>query len=109
MPWKDRTKWKKWFKGYLKEYMREYSKRPDVRTKKKIRLQTQRIYGKVPKGYERHHIDYDSPYHFILIPIKEHKKLHNKMNKKKRKTSTKKIKTRRKPIIRISQSYKKRK
>ena len=75
MPWKDKTKWKEWFKGY----MREYAKRPHVIVKrKKIRRLTQYYYGKVPKGYERHHINYDSPHNFILIPIKEHKILHKK-------------------------------
>jgi len=58
------------------EYMRDYSKRPTERAKKIIRMNSQRIYGKVPKGYERHHIDYDSPHNFILIPLKFHKKIH---------------------------------
>ena len=69
-------------RNHLREYMREYSKRPYEIAKRKIRRLTQYYYGKVPKGYERHHLNYDSPHNFILIPIKEHRKLHKKWQNK---------------------------
>ena len=65
-----------WYKKYHKKYMKNYSKKENVKIKSRVRLQTQRVYGKVPKGYERHHINYDGPHNFILIPIQKHKKLH---------------------------------
>ena len=70
-------------KEKFKEYMKKYSKKPAERHKKIIRMQSQRIYGKVPKGYERHHINYDSPHNFILIPIGLHKRIHEKLRGKK--------------------------
>jgi len=75
----DRPKVKKNFK----EYMKTYSKKPTERAKKRIRMQSQRIYGKVPEGYERHHINYDSPHNFILIPIGFHKEIHEELRGKK--------------------------
>jgi len=59
-----------------KKYMRKWSKTAIEKHKHNIRLQSQRIYGKVPKGYQRHHLNYDSPHNFILIPIREHIKIH---------------------------------
>ena len=78
---KEKIYSKKYLKVYLKKYMKDYSKRPEERAKKIIRMQSQRIYGKVPKGYERHHINYDSPHNFILIPIKVHKEIHKELKK----------------------------
>ena len=75
---KNRRKLPK-FKKQHNDYMKEYSKREYVRLKQNIRIKTQRIYGEVPKGYERHHLNYDSPHNFILLPIKEHKILHHKL------------------------------
>lgn len=69
-----------------KEYMREYSKRDYEIVKRKIRRLTKYYYGKTPKGYERHHINYDSPHNFILVPIKEHVKIHKEIKNGKRKT-----------------------
>jgi len=68
-------------KLYQREYQKKYSKKPSERAKKIIRMQSQRIYGKVPEGYERHHINYDSPHNFILIPLQEHKEIHEELNK----------------------------
>ena len=65
----------------FKRYMKAYLKNPDERIKQKVRLKSQRIYGKVPKGYERHHINYDSPHNFILISIKVHKRIHEELRK----------------------------
>ena len=74
MPFKNKEKRREYFNGY----MREYSKKPSERIKQRVRLQTSRIYGKTPEGYERHHINYDSPHNFILIPIKKHREIHKK-------------------------------
>jgi len=68
-------------KTYHKEYQKTYSKKPSEKAKKVVRMQSQRIYGKVPEGYERHHINYDSPHNFILIPIKVHKEIHEELRK----------------------------
>ncbi len=68
-------------KERFNKYMKKYSKKPSERAKKLIRMQSQRIYGKIPIGYERHHIDYDSPHNFILIPMKYHKKIHEKLRR----------------------------
>ena len=70
-------KWKEYYKKYHSKYMKTYPTTESGRIKKRVRLQTQRIYGKVPKGYERHHLNYDCPHNFILVPIKEHRKIHN--------------------------------
>jgi uncharacterized protein YaaR (DUF327 family) len=64
------------YKEYHKKYMKDYIKNPEEKKKQSIRAKTFRIYGKVPKGYHRHHLNYDSPHNFILIPFEEHKKLH---------------------------------
>ena len=61
---------------YHKEYMKKYSKREEVKHKQNVRRMTYYYYGKVPKGYHRHHLDYDSPHNFILIPIKKHGEIH---------------------------------
>ena len=70
-------------KKSFKKYMKTYSKKPSVRVKKIIRMQSQRIYGKVPEGYERHHINYNSPHNFILIPRGFHKEIHEELRGKK--------------------------
>ncbi len=66
---------------YIKNYKKNYCKRPKEIIKKRIRRMTQYYYGKVPRGYNRHHLDYDTPHSFILIPIKEHYKKHRKYKK----------------------------
>ena len=63
---------------YHNNYMRVYSKKEEVKIKQRIRRMTKYYYGKTPKGYHRHHINYDSPHNFILIPIKKHGKIHRK-------------------------------
>ena len=79
-------KWKKLHRDRVnehhKKFMKEYIKRPEERKKQYIRYKTFKIYGKVPNGYERHHINYDSPHNFILIPIKEHLNFHKQLNSK---------------------------
>lgn len=70
-------KWKeKNGKIYHAKYMIEYSKKPNEIIKKRIRRMSQYYYGKVSQGFERHHLDYDSPHNFILVSIKEHKEIH---------------------------------
>ena len=61
---------------YHNEYSKIYVKRPCEVIKHRVRNQSQKIYGKVIKGYERHHTDYNSPHNFIVIPMKEHKEIH---------------------------------
>lgn len=60
-------------KEYHKKYMKDYVKKSHVKIKKNIRRMTQYYHGKVPKGFERHHLDYNSPNNFILVPKSEHK------------------------------------
>lgn len=85
-----KTRHKKYMKEYnnrpevkekFKKYMRNYFKGLTQRKKNVVRMQSQRIYGKVEDGYERHHIDYDSPHNFVLMKIKSHKKIHEELNK----------------------------
>ena len=61
---------------YMKKYIKERMKNPEVRKKHHIRSRTNKKYGKTPKGYEKHHLDYESPDDFIIIPIELHKLIH---------------------------------
>lgn len=72
--WRQRPE----IKAKFNEYMRAYAKDPEVIKKRKIRRMTMYYYGKVPKGYHRHHLDYDTPHNFILIKAEEHGLKHRK-------------------------------
>lgn len=74
----------KWIK-YGREYQRKHPYKtlsPEAQRKNHIRARTFQIYGAPPKGYERHHLNYNSPHNFILVPRAEHRKLHWKENTK---------------------------
>jgi len=63
-------------KEWTRKYSKERLKDPIEKLKHSIRSRTNKMYGNVPKGYERHHLNYDSPHNFILVPRLEHKKIH---------------------------------
>jgi hypothetical protein len=74
----QRKKYKQSEKGKkaIQKYKINYKNNPLSYNKTKIRDETYRIYGKVPVGYERHHLNYDSPHNFILVPKIEHQNIH---------------------------------
>lgn len=67
---------KLWTKNYNKKRLNN----PLEKLRHNIRVRTRKIYGRVPSGYQRHHLDYLSPHNFILVTIVEHRQIHNQIN-----------------------------
>ena len=65
---------------YMNEYSKKYVKSGEAKLKHEIRSRTNKKYGKTPKGYEKHHLDYNSPDNFVLKSISEHKSIHKIKN-----------------------------
>lgn len=61
---------------YMNNYSKQYVKLGEAKLKHQMRARTNKKYGKTPKGYEKHHLDYETPDNFILVSIKEHKLIH---------------------------------
>lgn len=73
--YKRKGKWAGREKEYRREYSKEYKSKPVVRLKERIRQQTRRKYGKLPKGFEYHHIE---PYKidvWLGVYSNEHQKI----------------------------------
>lgn len=62
--------------AYMKEYKKSYIQRPEVRYKHRIRVRSNEKYGKTPVGYQKHHLSYDTPDNFIIVPIETHIQIH---------------------------------
>jgi len=62
--------------AWTREYIKKRLQIPEEKKKHYIRTRTLKKYGKTPKGYQKHHLDYDSPDNFIVMPIHNHKLIH---------------------------------
>ena len=61
-----------------RKYQKKYQRRYYLKDKKKqmTRQMTRRKYGKLKKGYQYHHDDYDNPDKFKIMKSKEHYRRH---------------------------------
>jgi len=62
-------------KKAMKNYKKNHIKRIRARDKSQYYLKHLR-----PKGYEFHHPDYNEPLNVVVMPVKEHKTFHIKLN-----------------------------
>jgi len=65
---------------YMNEYSKKYVKSGEAKLKHEIRSRTNKKYGNTPKGYEKHHLDYNNPNNFVLVPLEKHKLIHIQLN-----------------------------